>query len=49
MKVLITGIAGFIGHALATRPLTESLTVYGIDNLNEIIMQPMQPGDMVET
>ncbi|MFH7245456.1 MAG: NAD-dependent epimerase [Spirulina sp.] len=35
MKVLVTGIAGFIGHALATRLLADGMTVYGIDNLNE--------------
>lgn len=34
MKVLITGIAGFVGHALAQRLLAEGVTVYGIDNLN---------------
>jgi UDP-glucuronate 4-epimerase len=34
MKVLITGIAGFVGHALARRLLSEGVTVYGIDNLN---------------
>lgn len=34
MKVLITGIAGFVGHALAQRLLSEGITVYGVDNLN---------------
>jgi len=34
MNVLITGAAGFVGHALASRLLTEQVTVYGIDNLN---------------
>jgi len=35
MKVLITGVAGFIGYHLAQRLLTEGDQVYGIDNLND--------------
>lgn len=34
MKVLVTGVAGFIGYHLAERLLTEGVSVYGIDNLN---------------
>lgn len=34
MKVLITGVAGFIGYHLAERLLTEKISVCGIDNLN---------------
>jgi len=34
MNILLTGIAGFIGHALAQRLLSEGFDVYGIDNLN---------------
>ncbi|PIE58630.1 MAG: capsular biosynthesis protein CpsI [Desulfobulbus propionicus] len=34
-KVLITGAAGFIGHALAKRLLQQGKTVVGLDNLNE--------------
>ncbi|BAC89009.1 NAD-dependent epimerase [Gloeobacter violaceus] len=34
MKVLITGVAGFIGYHLAARLLQEGSKVYGIDNLN---------------
>ena len=34
MKVFITGVAGFVGHALAQRLLAEGNLVYGIDNLN---------------
>ncbi len=34
MKVLITGVAGFIGYHLAQRLLAEGVQVYGIDNLN---------------
>lgn len=34
MKILITGIAGFIGYHLAHRLLKEGYTIIGIDNLN---------------
>ena len=33
-KVLITGAAGFVGHALAGYLLKDEYVVYGIDNLN---------------
>lgn len=35
MKVLITGVAGFIGSTLAIRLLERGDTVYGIDNMND--------------
>ncbi len=35
MKVLVTGVAGFIGYHLASRLLAEGMQVYGIDNLND--------------
>ena len=35
MKVLITGVAGFVGYHLAQRLLAEGVQVYGIDNLND--------------
>lgn len=35
MKILVTGVAGFIGFHLATRLLTEGNEVYGVDNLND--------------
>ena len=35
MKVLVTGVAGFIGYHLAKRLLSENFQVYGIDNLND--------------
>jgi len=35
MKVLVTGVAGFIGYHFAQRLLTEKIQVYGIDNLND--------------
>jgi len=34
MKILVTGVAGFIGYHLAERLLGEGINVYGIDNLN---------------
>ena len=34
MKVLVTGVAGFIGYHLAERLLAEGISVCGIDNLN---------------
>ena len=34
MKVLVTGVAGFIGFFLAKRLLLKGVTVLGIDNLN---------------
>ena len=35
MKILVTGVAGFIGFHLATRLLIEGNEVYGVDNLND--------------
>ena len=35
MKILVTGTAGFIGHALALRLLQRGDEVVGIDNLND--------------
>ncbi len=35
MKVLLTGVAGFIGHAVALKLLAHGDTVVGVDNLNE--------------
>ncbi|YAI81455.1 MAG: NAD-dependent epimerase [cyanobacterium endosymbiont of Rhopalodia sterrenbergii] len=34
MKILITGVAGFIGYHLSQRLLLEGHQIYGIDNLN---------------
>jgi UDP-glucuronate 4-epimerase len=35
MRVLITGVAGFIGHHLALRMLARGDEVVGVDNLND--------------
>jgi UDP-glucuronate 4-epimerase len=34
MKVLITGVAGFIGYSVAQRLLSDGMQIYGVDNLN---------------
>ena len=34
MKIIITGVAGFIGYHLCKRLLKENISVVGIDNLN---------------
>ena len=34
MKILITGVAGFIGFSLALKLLKKNKIVYGIDNLD---------------
>ena len=35
MKILITGVAGFIGFSLANRLLNNNISVTGIDDLNK--------------
>lgn len=35
MKILITGIAGFVGHAVAARLANSNNSIIGIDNLND--------------
>jgi UDP-glucuronate 4-epimerase len=35
MKVLVTGVAGFIGFSLTSRLIKEGINVFGIDNLND--------------
>ena len=35
MKILITGVAGFIGFSLAKKLLEMNYKVYGVDNLDQ--------------
>ena len=35
MKILITGVAGFIGSKLAESLLADGFYIYGIDSLND--------------
>ena len=34
MKVLVTGVAGFIGFHMASKLLNNGISVIGLDNLN---------------
>ena len=34
MRVLITGVAGFIGYHLANHLILKKIKVFGLDNLN---------------
>jgi UDP-glucose 4-epimerase len=43
MKVLITGVAGFIGSNLAKKLLERNHTVIGVDNLNYGFMRNVEP------
>ena len=35
MKILVTGVAGFIGYHVALKLLKKKISVIGIDNLND--------------
>ena len=35
MKILITGVAGFIGYSLADNLLKQKNTVFGLDNFDD--------------
>ena len=43
-RILITGIAGFIGSNLAERLLNEGYYVVGIDNLSQGVIEQVPPG-----
>ena len=43
MKVLITGVAGFIGSHLATRLLDDGHEVIGLDNLSAGVIENVDP------
>jgi len=42
MKVLVTGVAGFIGYHLTKRLLLNGHTVFGIDNINDYYNQELK-------
>jgi UDP-glucuronate 4-epimerase len=42
MKVLVTGVAGFIGYHLTKRLLLNGHTVFGIDNINDYYSQELK-------
>ena len=44
MRVLVTGVAGFIGSNLAARLLREGVEVIGIDNLSSGLKENISPG-----
>src|SRR5712691_9980785 len=44
MRVLITGVAGFIGSHLASRLLAEGIEVVGIDNLSACLLENVPSG-----
>jgi UDP-glucuronate 4-epimerase len=47
-NILITGAAGFIGHALALRLLAEGRKVVGLDNLNDYYDQQLKRDRLAE-
>lgn len=48
MKVLVTGVAGFIGYFVARRLLADGETVYGIDNLNDYYDVSLKEGRLAQ-
>ena len=48
MKILITGIAGFIGHSLAFRLAVEGVEVVGIDSLNDYYPVALKYGRLAD-
>ncbi len=47
-KILITGAAGFIGHALGKRLLAEGRSVVGLDNMNDYYDVELQRARLAE-
>ncbi|MFC2117548.1 NAD-dependent epimerase/dehydratase family protein [Bacteroidota bacterium] len=49
MKILVTGVAGFIGFHLANRLAKKNHSVIGIDNLNKLYYEDLKYGRLVES
>ncbi|WP_022671378.1 NAD-dependent epimerase [Hippea alviniae] len=49
MKILITGVAGFIGFHLANRLASEGFDVFGIDNINDYYDVSLKYGRLKES
>ena len=45
MKILITGVAGFIGFHLANKLLKSNHKIYGVDNLNNYYSASLKKKD----
>lgn len=48
MKILLTGIAGFIGYHMALRLLAEGVEVVGLDNINDYYDVGLKRGRLAE-
>ena len=48
MKILVTGIAGFIGYHLALRLAKEGVEVVGVDSLNDYYSVALKYGRLSE-
>ena len=49
MKILVTGVAGFIGFHLANRLAKNNHSVIGIDNLNKLYYEDLKYGRLTES
>ena len=47
MKILITGVAGFIGYSLASKFLENKHTIFGIDNFDDYYSVKIKKKELV--